>query len=134
MLRPAVPADLPSLLAIRAAAGVDALSDPALVAEADLRRFIAAHVLFVWEDEGSVAGFFATEGTATHLLVASEHRSKGIGRELLAASCVALRAAGHAEATLTLVPGSTAERHYRAAGWAEAGRSPTGGAVLKKPF
>jgi hypothetical protein len=32
-----------------------------------------------------------------------------------------VREAGHAAAIVTLAPGSTAERHYRAAGWAGAG-------------
>jgi GNAT superfamily N-acetyltransferase len=134
MLRPANPADLPALLAIRDASGADALSDPALVIEADLRRLIATGSVTVWEEEGQVAGFAAADGEMIYLLVDTARRGKGGGRELLATACAALKAAGHAAATLTLAPGGIGERHYRAAGWFNAGETATGGTVLKKPF
>jgi GNAT superfamily N-acetyltransferase len=134
MLRPAVPADLPALLAIRDAAGVDALSDPALVIEADLRRLIAAGSVNVWDEAGEIAGFAAVDEETIHLLVNTVARGKGGGRELLATACAALMAAGHIAATLTLAPGGTAERHYSAAGWLAAGETPMGGTVLKKPL
>jgi GNAT superfamily N-acetyltransferase len=134
MLRPAIPADLPMLLAIRDAAGVDALSDPALVIEAELRRLIATGLVTVWEEGGQVAGFAVADAGTIHLLVDTTRRGKGGGRELLAAACAALKAAGHVAATLTLAPGGTAERHYRAAGWLAAGETPMGGTVLKKPL
>jgi len=134
MRRPAAPADLPALLAIRDGSGADALSDPALATEDELRRLIAAGAVSLWEEDGWVAGFAATDGGAIHLLVDPARRSKGIGRELLAAACAAAKEAGHAVATLTLAAGGAAERHYRAAGWSEAGRAPSGGVVLKKPL
>jgi GNAT superfamily N-acetyltransferase len=133
MLRRAAPTDLPLLLAIREGSGVDALSDPALVAEASLRRLIAAGAVTVWDEEGAVAGFAVVDGAAIHLLVAAAQRNRGIGRALLDAACAGIKEAGHGVTTLTLAPGSTAERYYRAAGWNEAGRTPTGGIVLKKP-
>lgn len=134
MLRPAMPADLPALLAIRDGAGADALSDPALVVEGDLRRLVAAGAVGVWEDSGAVVGFAAVDGDAVRLLVDNAARGGGIGRDLLAWACDAVRTAGGAAATVALAPGSTAGRYYRAAGWVEAGTSSTGGAVLKKPF
>ena len=134
MLRPAVPADLKLLLALRDGSGDDALSDPTLVTEAELRRLIAAGAVSVSEEDGTVAGFVAVADGAIQLLVDPAQRSKGIGRELLAAACAAVKEAGHISATLTLAPGGTAERHYRAAGWCEAGRTAAGGVVLKKPF
>jgi GNAT superfamily N-acetyltransferase len=134
MLRPAVLADLPALLAIRDGAGDDALSDPALVDEADLRRLIAAGATIAWEDGDTIAGFAAVDGAAVCLLVDTAARGKGIGRDLLAWACYAVRAGGGAAATLALARGGTAAGHYRAAGWVEAGPSATGGAVLKKPF
>jgi GNAT superfamily N-acetyltransferase len=133
MLRPAVPADLPAQLAIRDRAGKDALSDPALVTEAHLRRLIAAGAAMVADEAGSLAGFAAIDGDHIHLLVDTAQRSKGIGRALLAWACGAAREAGHATAILTLAAESTAGRHYRAAGWVEIGRSPADGLVLKKP-
>jgi GNAT superfamily N-acetyltransferase len=133
MLRSAVLADLPVLLAIRDRSGVDALSDPGLVAESDLSRLIAIGTVMVAEEAGSVAGFAAVDGDNIHLLVDTAQRSKGIGRALLTAACAAVCKAGHSTSILTLAAGSTAERHYRAAGWNEIGRSQSGGAVLKKP-
>jgi len=132
MLRPAAAADLLPLLAICDRADADALSDPALVTEPLLRRLIAAGSVAVWDAAGHVLGFTAIDGGAIRLLVDPAHRSKGIGRELLAAACALIENAGHATAMLTLAPDSTAERHYRAAGWREEGRTPAGGLVLKK--
>jgi GNAT superfamily N-acetyltransferase len=134
MLRPAGAADLPRLIAIRDASGSDALSDPRLVDEAELRRLIDSGAAVVWDEEGTVAGFAAADGAAIHLLVDSGARGRGAGRALLAWACDKVRAAGYAAATLSLAPGSGAARHYLAAGWAEAGRSATDGTVLKKPF
>jgi GNAT superfamily N-acetyltransferase len=133
MLRPAVSADLPALLAIRDRTGADALSDPALIKEVDLRRLIVAGAVMVADNAGSIAGFAAIDGDRIHLLVDTAQRSKGVGRTLLAWARDAVREAGHVAAIITLAAESTAERHYRAAGWVEIDRSPTGGVVLKKP-
>jgi GNAT superfamily N-acetyltransferase len=132
-LRPAVPADLPALLAIRDCSGADALSDPALVTEIDLLRLIAAGAVMVAASGGTVAGFAAIDGDRIHLLVDGAQRSKGIGRALLGWACAAVSETGHAAAIVALAAESAAGHHYRAAGWAEIGPSPVGGTVLKKP-
>ena len=134
MRRPAVPADLPALLLIRDGAGADALSDPALATDAALRRLVAAGAVAVWDEAGEVVGFAAADAGTIHLLVDRSARGKGVGRELLAAACAALKEAGHAAASLTLTPGSIAVRHYRTAGWTVAEVAATGGLVLKKPL
>jgi GNAT superfamily N-acetyltransferase len=134
MLRPAVPADLARLLEIRDGSGADALSDPTLVGEADLISLIDAGAVSVWLDDGRVVGFAATNAGTIHLLVASAHRGRGAGRELLAAACTELRKTGYSIASLTVAPEGSAERHYRAAGWIPAGKSPRGGLVLQKPL
>lgn len=131
MRRAAAAADLPRLLAIRDAAGDDALSDPARLT--DLRGQIAGGAVMVWDEAGDIAGFTAVDGDTIHLLVDPTLRDRGIGRDLLAWACGAVRDGGHGAATIALAPNSCAERHYRAAGWQTAGRSATGGAVLKKP-
>ena len=133
MLRPAIAADLSRLLAIRDASGADALSDPAMIVETDLARSITAGTVSVWDENGQLQGFAAVDGAAIHLLVAATERGKGVGRALLDAACARAQQAGCA-ATLSIPAGGSAERHYRAAGWIEAGTSPTGGLVLKKPF
>jgi GNAT superfamily N-acetyltransferase len=134
MLRPAVPADLARLLEIRDAAGEDALSDPALVDADALARMIAAGKVSVWTVAERIAGFAAACGATIHLLADSGHRGGGIGRALLADACARVKAGGETLATLTLAPGGGAEPHYRAAGWAVAGRSEPGGRVLQKPL
>ena len=131
-MRPAVPDDLPMLRAIRDRAGADALSDPALVTDELLDRLIAAEAVTVWDD-GAIAGFAAVDGATIHLLVDATRRHRGIGRDLLASASDAVRAAGHPAAALCLSADSSAARHYRAAGWMEAGRAPTGGRILKRP-
>jgi GNAT superfamily N-acetyltransferase len=120
MLRRAVLADLAALLAIRDRSGADALSDPARIDDVLLRRLIGSAAVVVWDEEG-VAGFAAMDGAAIHLLVDTARRGGGIGRALLDWACFAVREAGHAAALLTLAPDSTAERHYRAAGWVDTG-------------
>jgi len=133
MRRPADAPDLPALLALRDAAGSEVLSDPALISGEMLRRLIAADAVVAWDEAGMIAGFAAVDDDRVHLLVDAAQRSKGIGRHLLAWACEAVRAAGYATATLVLAPDSTAERHYRAAGWMEVGRSAAGGAILNLP-
>jgi GNAT superfamily N-acetyltransferase len=134
MLRPAAPADLPRLVAIRDGSDAGALSDPALAADDALRRLIAAGAATVWDEAGSIAGFAAVDAGAIHLLVDPAQRNRGVGRALLAWACGAAKEAGHARATVALAPGGTAERHYRVAGRSAAGTSPSGGLVLKKPL
>jgi GNAT superfamily N-acetyltransferase len=132
MLRRAVAGDLPALLAIRDRSSADALSDPARANEGLLRRLIDSGTVVVWDD-ARVAGFAATDGAAIHLLVDSARRGGGIERALLDWARDAVRDAGHVAAVITLAPGSTAERHYRAAGWVEAGGDRTREVILKKP-
>jgi len=139
MLRLAVLADLPLLVAIRDGSDAGALSDPALAADESLRRLIGSDTVMVWDDENTIAGFAAVENGAIHLLVDPARRSRGVGRALLAWACAVAKEAGHAQATLALPPGGTAERHYRAAGWSDAGwsdagTSVSGGRILKKPL
>lgn len=133
MLRPAITADLPALLAIRDHAGADALSDPARVDEALLRRLIDSGAVVVWDEEG-IAGFGATDGATIHLLVDTARRGGGIGRVLLNWACDMVRNAGHAGVTVRLAPGSTAERHYRTAGWVDAEAGAEGYRVFQKPL
>ena len=121
-------------MAIRDASGPDALSDPALLDANGLAQMIAAEAVTVCDDGATVAGFAAVDGAAIHLLVSPAARGKGIGRELLADACARIRRQGHTAALLSPAPGGEAARHYRAAGWMEAGRTGSGGLVLKKPL
>ena len=132
MLRPAVAADVPALLAIRDRSSADALSDPARMDEPLLRRLVDGGTTVVWE-EGGIAGFAVTDGAAIHLLVDSTRRGGGIGRALLDWAREVVRRGGHAAAIVTLAPGGGAERHYRDAGWVEVGGTARE-LILRKPF
>jgi ribosomal protein S18 acetylase RimI-like enzyme len=136
MIRPATPADLPRILAIRDASGESSLSDPRTVTEGDTRRHIEAAELWVWQVEGGpVAGFAAgdrRDGSLWALLVAPGYEGKGIGRALLQAVCDMLRQAGQGMATVRIAPGTIAERHYRGAGWTASGRSQKGELIFRK--
>jgi GNAT superfamily N-acetyltransferase len=134
MLRPAVLADIPRLLAIRDAAGADALSDPALIGETELTPLTAGGAVTVWQDGEQIVGFAATDGGALHLLVESTARGRGVGRFLLRSATTAIWLAGHRSATVSLPPNSDAERYYRADDWIAAGPSASGGIVLQKPL
>ena len=127
MIRPATPGDLPRIFEIRNAVGENRLSDPSRVTEADTVRFIDNGALWVWQEaDGLVTGFSGSDrcdASIWALFVAPGHEGKGIGRALLKTACDALRAAGHEVAVLTTEPGTRAERHYRADGWTEPGRT-----------
>ena len=62
MLRPVVAADLPALMAIRDRAGADALSDPALVTEADVSRLIAADSVVDEQSQSTLDGLMKDGG------------------------------------------------------------------------
>jgi GNAT superfamily N-acetyltransferase len=137
MIRLATAADIPGIFKIRDGAGANRLSDPSVVTQAHVRRSIDNAALWVWqEDAAPIAGFSgsdARDGSIWALLVAPGHEGKGIGRALLKAACDGLRGAGLAAATIALEPDTPAERHYRAAGWTDAGTTK-GELILTKPL
>ncbi|HTZ35284.1 MAG TPA: GNAT family N-acetyltransferase [Stellaceae bacterium] len=133
-LRAGLPADLPRLLAIRDAAGADALSDPRRIGEPMLRRRLGTGDVAVWQEDGAVCGFVAVDGATLHLLVDSAARGQGIGRALLAEGCRRLAERGTRTASLSLPPAGTAEPHYRVAGWRPATGSAGAARRLQKPL
>jgi GNAT superfamily N-acetyltransferase len=138
MIRLATPSDTPRILEIRDSVSDTRLSDPNAVSAAGAAWFIDNRALWVWQEaDRLVTGFSAgdaRDGSIWALLVAPGHEGKGIGRALLKAACDALREAGHRAATLTIEPGTPAERHYRAAGWTVTGTNPKGGLIFQKPL
>jgi len=136
MIRPAVRADLPRIFEIRSSVRENRLSDPSRVTERDAAWFVDNAFLWVWEEaDAGITGFSGSDprdGSIWALFVAPGHEGKGIGRALLDRCCNALREAGHKTAVLSTEPGTLAERHYRAAGWTEAGTSPRGDLIFRK--
>ena len=138
MLRRATDGDVPQIREIRDTVRENILSDPARVTPADIAWFLDNGPIWVWQEtDGKVAGFSAgdpRDGWVWALFVAPGHEGKGIGRALLQAACDRLREAGHGRATLSTQPGTRAERHYRADGWAATGSSERGEIVFQKPL
>ena len=137
MLRRATPDDVPRIAEIRDSVRENILSDPALVTPADIAWFLENGPIWVWDDNGAVAGFSAGDprnGWVWALFVAPGHEGKGIGRALLKATCDTLREAGHATATLSTEAGTRAERHYRADGWTAISQNAKGELVFQKPL
>jgi GNAT superfamily N-acetyltransferase len=137
-VRLATSGDIARIFEIRFGVNENRLSDPSVVTEAHVASFIANEALWVWQEaNGIVTGFAGSDrrdGSIWALFVAPGHDGKGIGRALLKHACDALRAAGHTTATLTTEPGTRAERHYRADGWAVTGTNHKGEFVFQKPL
>jgi GNAT superfamily N-acetyltransferase len=137
-IRLATSGDIARIFEIRFGVNENRLSDPSVVTEAHVARFIADGALWVWQEaDGLITGFSGSDkrdGSIWALFVAPGHDGKGIGRALLKTACDALRAAGHTTATLTTEPGTRAERHYRADGWSVTGTSHKGELVFQKPL
>ena len=137
MLRCATSGDVPRICEIRDSVRENRLSDPSRVTPRDIAWFLENGPIWVWEEDGGVAGFSAGDprnGWVWALFVAPGHEGKGIGRALLKATCDTLRAAGHSTATLSTEPGTRAERHYRADGWTAVSRTEGGELVFQKPL
>lgn len=135
LIRAATHADIPRLIALRAAVHENALTDPSRVTPGDYAWFIDNAVIRVW-DEGAITGFSAADlrnGSIWALFVEPGHEGRGIGRALLARALLDLAAAGFQTATLTTGPGTRAEAFYRADGWQVCGMSD-GELVFEKPL
>lgn len=120
LIRPALPADIPRLAAIRAAVRENRLSDPASIAPADYEPYISRGHLWVAEEGRAVLGFAALEADAASvwaLFVDPQAEGRGIGRLLLARLVAEARALGLPALALSTEEGSRAERLYRATGW-----------------
>jgi len=121
-LREAVPADVPTMHAIRLRVRENRLSDPSVVTETDYHDFMARDTMsWVVEHTGMVIGFVMVDVAKRNLwalFVAPEHEGRGIGKALHDTMC-----ATYFKRTdrlrLTTEPGSRAERFYRRAGYSD---------------
>src|SRR5258706_4991186 len=111
--------DWPRIHEIRSAVQENRLSDPRLVTDEDMAWFTDNPGIWLWEDQGRIAGFSAgdtRDGSVWALFVDPAREGRGVGRALLQAALNALRHAGHNTATLSTGPGTRAEQFYRRAG------------------
>lgn len=134
-LRPATPADLPRIHAIRHGVTENVLSDPSKVSAAEVAWYMDHAVFLVSEAEGEIAGFACANhqnGLVWALFVDPAHEGRGHGRALLDAALAGLAARGHHQAWLTTSADTRAERFYREHGWRDMGRELGGQVVFLK--
>lgn len=132
-VRRATSADMPRIVAIRAAVRENILSDPSRVTEAAIRWFIEHGPIWVWSENGEVCGFSAgdpRDGTIWALFVDPTWEGRGIGRALIDLACRSLRDSGHQVVTLGAQPGTRAEKFVgRTDGWPWVAKR-----MMKSPF
>ena len=135
-LRPAVPTDVPRLMAIRQAVRENRLDDPGLVTRADYLAVITRGTCWVWDDGAGVEGFAsgapADDAHVWALFVDPAAEGHGVGSALLARLTDELWRRGHRQLTLDTGSGTRAERVYRAAGWTEVERTARGDVVFRR--
>ncbi len=126
VIRNAAEEDIPRIMEIRASVRENRLRDPSRVTLEDVRWFIDHPGMFVWEENGFMAGFSAADprdGSIFALFMDQAYEGRGIAQALFRRACQALEQAGCERQWLTTWPGTRAERFYRRAGWVEAGFS-----------
>jgi len=126
VIRNAIEEDIPRIMEIRASVRENKLRDPARVTLEDVRWFINNPGMFVWEENGIVAGFSAADprdSSIFALFMDQTYERRGIAQALFRRACQVLEDAGCERQWLTTWPGTRAEQFYRRAGWVEAGFS-----------
>lgn len=132
-IRPATPADLPRIHAIRMGVTENVLSDPSKVSDEEVAWYREQAIFLVSEVDGAVVGFSCANhqtGLVWALFVDSAHEGRGHGKALLDRALARLKSAGHRQAHLNTGAGTRAERFYRRQGWDDMGRSLDGQVVF----
>ncbi len=125
MIRKATDDDIPRIAEIRNNVRENILSDPSRIGVEDVRWFISNPGIFVWDDDGTIAGFSAADprdGSIWALFMDRRYEGRGIAQALFSRACAVLRAAGHERMWLTTEADTRAEDFYKSAGWKVVGR------------
>lgn len=136
LIREAALADIPRLQVIRAAVRENILSNPALVTVPDYEEHILGPgKTWVCETGGVIVGFSSAhpvQRSIWALFVDPAHERRGVGRALLDRAVDWLWSHPDVDTiTLTTAPGTRADAFYRAAGWADTGRSRSGEVIFR---
>jgi GNAT superfamily N-acetyltransferase len=135
MIRDAVAADIARIFEIRMAVAENRLSDPSRVTPADVQRCLDNGEMWVWQADGRIKGFSATDtrdGSVWALFIDPPYQGQGIGQALLARACDRLRDVGRKVMTLSTDPGTRADRFYRRNGWTALGLNAKGEVMFEK--
>jgi GNAT superfamily N-acetyltransferase len=115
---------------LRLAVRENRLADPLKVQPADYQRLLSGQGLgWVVEHEGRIVAFAIAdvlERNVWALFVRPGFEGRGFGRTLHDTMLAALFATDLGPLWLSTEAGTRAERFYRAAGWREVGREPSG--------
>ena len=133
-LRPATPADLPRIHAVRHGTRENRLSNPDRVTDAEVAWYLSEAIFLVSEDEAGIQGFTCANhqtGYVWALFVIDGAQGQGHGTALLAAALDALKAAGHRQAFLSTGVGTKAQAFYESKGWHPTGINLHGEVVLR---
>jgi GNAT superfamily N-acetyltransferase len=136
-IRRAVHADEARIFEIRFAVRENRLLTPTRVTSADVSWFIDHAGIWLWDEDGVVKGFSASDtrdGSIWALFVDPEYEGRGIGRALLQAALVPLCQAGYSVAKLSTDRGTRAEQFYRRFGWTEIGGTAKGEVFFELPL
>jgi len=120
LIRKATTGDIPRIMEIRGAVRENRLRDPSRVKIEDVCWFVDNPGIFVWEEDGKIVGFSASDprnGNIFALFVETAYEGRGIGRALFERACNVRIEARWPRMWLTTWPGTRAERFYRDAGW-----------------
>jgi GNAT superfamily N-acetyltransferase len=133
-LRPATPADLPRIHAVRHGTRENRLTNPDRVTDAEVAWYMSEAIFLVSEDEAGIQGFTCANhqtGYVWALFVIDGAQGQGHGTALLTAALDALKAAGHRQAFLSTGVGTRAQAFYEAKGWHPTGINLHGEVVLR---
>ena len=133
-VRPATRADLPRVYEVRHGTAENRLSDPSLVADAEVAWYLAEAIFLVSEDDAGVQGFVCANpqtGYVWALFVIDGAQGRGHGTALLDEAIARLRQAGHRQAFLTTGKDTRAAGFYRSKGWRQTGIDMKGEAVFR---
>ncbi len=132
-VRRATTADLPRIWEIRYAVHENRLAR-GIVTDADCEWFIANPGIWLWDEDGRVLGFSASDtrdGSVWALFLDPAAERRGIGRALFEAAVAVLRDAGFRKAKLSTEPGTRAEKFYSRAGWIAGGLTENGERIFE---
>jgi GNAT superfamily N-acetyltransferase len=129
-IRQALESDIPQLHVVRMAVRENVLNNPALVTEADYRRFLTTDGRgWLAEADGRVAGFAIVDTVSNNvwaLFLHPDFEGLGLGKALQQTMLHWYFSQTNQTLWLSTGPGTRAEEFYRRTGWKETGLTKGG--------
>ena len=126
MVRPAILADIPQIMAVRHSVRENQLSDPGVISAEDCIDFLTIRGRgWVSEIEGQIVGFAIVDlkkHNVWALFIRPQYEKRGIGKQLQHTLLDWYFQQTHTTIWLSTSPGTRAEQFYRKSGWVETGK------------